>query len=355
VARIKIMCDLDISEKRKPQDGKINFSKYGPLRIELRVATIPTMQGMEDVVIRILSSHKALPLGALELSPANLAAIEDIIERPYGLFLCVGPTGSGKTTTLHAALKQLNKPNRKVWTAEDPVEITQHGLRQIQVNARIGWTFATALRSLLRADPDVIMVGEIRDAETAEIAIEASLTGHMVISTLHTNSASETVTRLIDLGVDPFSFADSLQGILAQRLVRRLCKTCVTAVPMDDKRLKELVNDFQLALPQEHALRDDDALVGAWRQRFGRNGVLMHHHAPGCPECGNTGYRGRMAIHELFVSDPSLRHLIQKRANAEILREAAVGKGMRTLRQDGIEKVLGGLTSLAEVRSSSNR
>ncbi len=355
VARIKIMCDLDISEKRKPQDGKINFSKYGPLKIELRVATIPTMQGMEDVVIRILSSHRALPLSALELAPDNLTLIEDIVERPYGLFLCVGPTGSGKTTTLHAALKQLNKPNRKVWTAEDPVEITQHGLRQIQVNARIGWTFATALRSLLRADPDVIMVGEIRDAETAEIAIEASLTGHMVISTLHTNSATETVTRLIDLGVDPFSFADSLQGILAQRLVRRLCKTCVTTSPMDDKRLKELINDFQMALPLDHPLRDDAALVGLWKQRFGQNGALLHHHAPGCSHCGNTGYRGRLAIHELFAAAPALRQLIQKRANAETLRDAAVSQGMRTLRQDGIEKVLAGLTSLAEVRSSSNR
>ncbi len=355
VARIKIMCDLDISEKRKPQDGKINFSKYGPLKIELRVATIPTMQGMEDVVIRILSSHKALPLSALELSQENLSSIEDMIERPYGLFLCVGPTGSGKTTTLHAALNRINKPNRKVWTAEDPVEITQHGLRQIQVNARIGWTFAAALRSLLRADPDVIMVGEIRDAETAEIAIEASLTGHMVISTLHTNSATETVTRLIDLGVDPFSFADSLQGILAQRLVRRLCKACVASEPIDEKRLKELVTDFQMALPEDHQLRNDELLVSSWRQRFGRNGVLMHHHAPGCSQCGGTGYRGRLAIHELFSAVPSLRHLIQKRADAEVLREVAVAQGMRTLRQDGIEKVLRGLTTLAEVRSSSNR
>ncbi len=355
VARIKIMCDLDISEKRKPQDGKINFSKFGPLKIELRVATIPTMQGMEDVVIRILSSHKALPLSALELSPNNLSNIEEIVERPYGLFLCVGPTGSGKTTTLHAALKLINKPNRKVWTAEDPVEITQHGLRQIQVNARIGWTFAAALRSLLRADPDVIMVGEIRDAETAEIAIEASLTGHMVISTLHTNSATETITRLIDLGVDPFSFADSLQGILAQRLVRRLCKACVVASPMDDKRLKELITDFQMALPQQHPLRDDQALVQLWTERYGRDGALIHHHAPGCTQCGNTGYRGRLAIHELFAAAPPLRHLIQKRADADVLREAAVSHGMRTLRQDGIEKVLGGLTSLAEVRSSSNR
>lgn len=354
IARIKIMCDLDISERRKPQDGKINFAKFGGLNIELRVATIPTSSGLEDVVMRILSSSEPMPLEALNLSEWNLRAFEQIVERPYGLFLCAGPTGSGKTTTLHSALKRINTPSRKIWTAEDPVEITQRGLRQIQVNPRIGWTFAGALRTLLRADPDVIMVGEIRDQETAEIAIEASLTGHLVFSTLHTNSASETIVRLMDLGVDPFSFADSLQGILAQRLVRRLCKECAVMTPLEEPRLMELVADYQSPLPATHPLRDTAALVAEWTARFGQSGQLHTAHAPGCERCGNTGYRGRLALHELLATSAELRHQIQSRARPQQLQLAATAEGMRTLRQDGIEKVLQGLTSLAEVRSASN-
>ncbi|NIC42329.1 Flp pilus assembly complex ATPase component TadA [Aquabacterium sp. A08] len=354
IARIKIMCDLDISERRKPQDGKINFSKFGGLAIELRVATIPTASGLEDVVMRVLTSSEPLPLESMDLSPANLEAFEHIVSRPYGLFLCAGPTGSGKTTTLHSALKRINTPKRKIWTAEDPVEITQRGLRQIQVNPKIGWTFAAALRSLLRADPDVIMVGEIRDQETAEIAIEASLTGHLVLSTLHTNSAAETIVRLIDLGVDPFSFADSLQGILAQRLVRRFCKACVRSEVLSQERLDELLHDYQSQLPADHPLRDSQTLQQHWLERFGRNGQLHLRHAPGCDACGQTGHSGRVAIHELLSSSPELRHLIQNRARPQDLQSQAIAEGMRTLRQDGIEKVLMGLTSLAEVRSSSN-
>ncbi len=354
IARIKIMCDLDISERRKPQDGKINFSKFGGLGIELRVATIPTASGLEDVVMRVLTSSEPLPLEALNLSQANLATFEHIVSRPYGLFLCAGPTGSGKTTTLHSALRRINTPNRKIWTAEDPVEITQRGLRQIQVNPKIGWTFATALRSLLRADPDVIMVGEIRDQETAEIAIEASLTGHLVFSTLHTNSAAETIVRLIDLGVDPFSFADSLQGILAQRLVRRFCSSCVTSEPLSEDRLVELMHDYQAQLPPDHPLRASDELRRQWLERFAPDGVFHINHAPGCDRCGQTGYSGRVALHELLASSPELRHLIQNRARPQDLQAVAIREGMRTLRQDGIEKVLMGLTSLAEVRSSSN-
>ncbi|WP_232788370.1 GspE/PulE family protein [Macromonas nakdongensis] len=354
IARIKIMCDLDISERRKPQDGKINFSKFGGLAIELRVATIPTANGLEDVVMRVLTSSEPLPLEALNLSPANLQAFEHIVGRPYGLFLCAGPTGSGKTTTLHSALKRINTPNRKIWTAEDPVEITQRGLRQIQVNPKIGWSFATALRSLLRADPDVIMVGEIRDQETAEIAIEASLTGHLVFSTLHTNSAAETIVRLIDLGVDPFSFADSLQGILAQRLVRRFCKVCVQTEVVSQERLDELLHDYQAQLPPTHPLQVPGALQAEWLARFGHEGVLHLKHATGCEQCGHTGYSGRVAIHELLSSSPELRHLVQNRARPQDLQSQAITEGMRTLRQDGIEKVLMGLTSLAEVRSSSN-
>ena len=354
VARIKIMCDLDISERRKPQDGKINFAKFGGLAIELRVATIPTANGLEDVVMRVLTSSEPLPLESLNLSEVNLSAFEHIVSRPYGLFLCVGPTGSGKTTTLHSALKRINTPNRKIWTAEDPVEITQRGLRQIQVNPKIGWTFAAALRSLLRADPDVIMVGEIRDQETAEIAIEASLTGHLVFSTLHTNSAAETVVRLIDLGVDPFSFADSLLGILAQRLVRRFCKACVQEEVLSEERLKELMLDYQAQLPDDHALRDDHVLQQSWLERFGRDGRLHMCHADGCEKCGQTGYSGRVALHELLPSTVDLRRLIQTRARPQELQSAAIHEGMRTLRQDGIEKILQGLTSVAEVRANSN-
>ena len=203
LARIKIMCDLDISERRRPQDGKINFARFVPsCQIELRVATIPTNNNLEDAVLRILASAKPIPLQQLGLSPYNREALEQAIQRPYGMVLCVGPTGSGKTTTLHSALAHINTPDRKIWTAEDPVEITQAGLRQVQVNPKIDWTFARALRAFLRADPDVIMVGEIRDAETAQIAVESSLTGHLVLSTLHTNSAPETVTRLLDMGMD---------------------------------------------------------------------------------------------------------------------------------------------------------
>ncbi|TSE35892.1 Type II secretion system protein E [Tepidimonas charontis] len=354
VARIKVMCDLDISERRKPQDGKIHFRRFGGLPIELRVTTIPTADGLEDVVMRILHSTEALPLEGLLLSASNLAAIERVLSRPHGLLLCVGPTGSGKTTTLHAALKRLNTPNRKIWTAEDPVEITQRGLRQIQVNPKIGWTFANALRALLRADPDVIMVGEIRDAETAEMAVEALLTGHFVMSTLHTNSAAETIMRLRDLGVDPFSFADSLQAILAQRLVRRLCPMCVRHDPIPRERLQEIIQDYQAQLPPQHPLRDANALERDWRQHFSRDGELCLGHAPGCSECGHTGYRGRMALHELLVTSPALRHLVQTGASSATLLAQAIHDGMRTLRQDGIEKALMGLTTLAEVRAASS-
>src|SRR5216683_63064 len=226
VSRLKIMARLDIAERRKPQDGKIKFRLPQGREIELRVATIPTAQGDEDVVLRILAASEPLPLTALQMTEHNLREVRRLITAPYGLFLTVGPTGSGKTTTLHAALEVINTPDLKIWTAEDPVEITQYGLRQVQVQPRIGFTFAAAMRAFLRADPDVIMVGEMRDAETAHTGIEASLTGHLVLSTLHTNSAPETLTRLLDMGLDPFTFADALLGVLAQRLARTLCKQC---------------------------------------------------------------------------------------------------------------------------------
>ncbi len=355
IARIKIMCDLDISEKRKPQDGKINFAKFSSQhKIELRVATIPTNGGLEDVVMRILASAKPIPVDKLGLSPYNLKHLKEAMERPYGLVLCVGPTGSGKTTTLHSALSYINVPERKIWTAEDPVEITQPGLRQVQVNPKIDWTFAKALRAFLRADPDVIMVGEMRDGETAQMGIEASLTGHLVLSTLHTNSAPETVTRLIDMGLDPFNFADSLLGVLAQRLVRRLCPHCRASRQATEDEVTELLDDYLHICPSDHPAFARDKIRAEWVARFGQNGQLMTHHASGCDKCGHTGHKGRAGLHELMIVSRELRRLIQTSARAEELQSCALIEGMRTLRQDGIEKVLQGVTSLSEVRATSN-
>ncbi len=355
VARIKIMCDLDISERRKPQDGKINFARFSPAhKLELRVATIPTANGLEDVVMRLLASAKPLPISRVGLSPRNLEWLKNAIERPYGFVLCVGPTGSGKTTTLHSALSHINVPERKIWTAEDPIEITQPGLRQVQVNAKIDWTFARALRAFLRADPDVIMVGEVRDAETARTSIEAALTGHLVLSTLHTNSAPETVTRLLDMGMDPFNFADSLLAVLAQRLLRRLCSECVRSREASDDEIDEWIADWLHPLPADDPLRSSDVLRRQWLDHYGHEGKLWHHEAPGCRECNHTGFKGRMAIHELMVVTRGMRHLIQTGGRVEQIQRLALSEGMRTLRQDGIEKVLQGLTSIEEVRATSN-
>jgi type II secretory ATPase GspE/PulE/Tfp pilus assembly ATPase PilB-like protein len=352
VARIKIMCDLDISERRKPQDGKINFAKFSPQhKLELRVATIPTSNGLEDVVLRLLANARALPMDQIGLSADNYQRLKAAIERPYGMVLCVGPTGSGKTTTLHSALAHLNTAQRKIWTAEDPVEITQAGLRQVQVNPKIEWTFAKALRAFLRADPDVIMVGEIRDAETAQTAVEASLTGHLVMSTLHTNSAPETVTRLLDMGMDPFNFGDSLLGVLAQRLVRRLCTHCRSARNATGEEIDELLHDWLHVFP-EGAAPSKDTVLAQWQQTHGP--TLMHWHAPGCASCENTGLRGRAALHELMTVTRELRRLIQTGARADQLLHQALADGMHTLRQDGIDKVLAGLTSIAEVRATAN-
>ena len=354
IARVKIMCELDISERRKPQDGKINFAKFSAQhKIELRVATVPTNNGLEDVVLRILSSVKPIPVDRLGLSSVNLERLKQAIERPYGMVLCVGPTGSGKTTTLHSALSHINVPERKIWTAEDPIEITQPGLRQVQVNARIDWTFAKALRAFLRADPDVIMVGEIRDAETANIVVEASLTGHLVLSTLHTNSAPETVTRLLDMGLDPFNFADSLLAVLAQRLVRRICTKCRSTRAATGSQAQELLADYMQAFGAEPPVAADDVMSG-WIKRHGRDGRLMVHHSAGCEACGGSGYKGRAGIHELMVISRELRRLVQTGAPVQTLQRAAMTEGLRTLRQDGIDKVLAGITSIEEVRATSN-
>jgi type II secretory ATPase GspE/PulE/Tfp pilus assembly ATPase PilB-like protein len=355
IARLKIMCELDISERRKPQDGKINFGKFVQgQKLELRVATIPTHGGLEDAVLRLMASARPIPLDKLGLSPDNLGRFKDLVSRPYGMLLCVGPTGSGKTTTLHSAMGHINLPHRKLWTAEDPIEITQPGLRQVQVNPKIDWTFAKALRSFLRADPDVIMVGEIRDRETAQVAIEASLTGHLVMSTLHTNSAPETVTRLLDMGMDPFNFADALLGVLAQRLVRRLCTHCRSSHEPGREEIEELLRDHLHAVREIQPPADADAVLAGWLKRFGTDGRLTLYRSVGCERCDGTGYRGRAAIHELMVINAGLRHLVQTGARSDEIQRHALADGMQTLRQDGIEKVLAGVTTIEEVRANSN-
>jgi type II secretory ATPase GspE/PulE/Tfp pilus assembly ATPase PilB-like protein len=334
-SRIKIMGELDIAERRRPQDGKIEFKKFGPLDIELRVATMPTVGGLEDVVIRVLASGDPIGFTELGLTERNLRVFQESLARPHGLILVVGPTGSGKTTTLHSGLAQINQTNRKIWTAEDPVEITQAGLRQVQINPRIGFTFAAALRSFLRLDPDVIMVGEMRDEETASTAVEASLTGHLVFSTLHTNSAPETVTRLLEMGLDPFSFSDSLVCILAQRLARRLCKDCKESYHISEAEYDELVEEYG---------RDEFANTG-----LGYTDAVMFR-AIGCDRCGHTGYRGRLGIHEVLECTNALKGLIKRRSDTDHVREQAARDGMTTLKQDGILKVLQGLTDIHEVR-----
>ncbi|MHC4198871.1 MAG: GspE/PulE family protein, partial [Planctomycetota bacterium] len=327
---------------RKPQSGKIKFRKWGKLDIELRVECLPTVGATEDAVLRILASSKPLPIAKLAMRERNLREFKEVVQTPYGLILCVGPTGSGKTTTLHSALGYINKEDVKIWTAEDPVEITQKGLRQVQVNRRAGLDFSSAMRSFLRADPDVIMIGEMRDEETAATGIEASLTGHLVFSTLHTNSAPETVVRLLDMGIDPYSFADALLGVLAQRLVRTLCKDCKEEYKATKKELKQLRDEYATG-----ELFDE---LG-----YEAGAKLCRARKDGCVKCANVGFRGRMGIHELLVSSDEIKTLIYSRSQASQIRDLAIQQGMRTLKQDGIEKVLQGHTTLEEVRSVCSR
>jgi type II secretory ATPase GspE/PulE/Tfp pilus assembly ATPase PilB-like protein len=336
VARLKIMSNLDITIKRLPQDGKIKFRRGGSDEIELRVATIPTQGGVEDVVMRILAKGETLPLEAMGMIPRNYKGLLSICTKPYGMILVVGPTGSGKTTTLHAALHHINTPDRKIWTAEDPVEITQYGLRQVQVQPKIGFDFAAAMRSFLRADPDIIMVGEMRDFETAKTGVEASLTGHLVLSTLHTNSAPETITRLLDMGIDPLNFADALLGILAQRLVRTLCKNCKEAYHPTKEEYEEIVESYG---PEAFA-----------KLNMPYNDKFTLYRPKGCDACDRTGYKGRMGIHELLVGTDAIKKLIQKHATIEDMRNTAMDEGMTTLLQDGIQKSIQGVTDFMQVR-----
>ncbi len=347
VSRIKIMSQLDITERRKPQDGKIDFSRFGPAPVELRIATVPTTSGLEDVVMRVLAASSPVPVAELGLDQEALQSVKRLISKPHGLFLVCGPTGSGKTTTLHSLLAFLNTAERKIWTAEDPIEITQAGLRQVQVNAKIGWTFAVAMRSFMRADPDVIMVGEMRDAETAKIGIEASLTGHLVLSTLHTNSGPESIVRLLDLGMDPFNFADALLGVLAQRLAKRLCPECKIGYAPDSAELKRLLLEYCDDTPIDAR----EQLQGWVARHGGAHGQITLFRAHGCEHCDDTGYHGRIGLHELLVADPTTRQLIQSRAPVAEVKGAAMLAGLRTLKQDGIEKVLQGLTDMRQVNA----
>ena len=356
VTRLKIMCDLDISERRKPQDGKIKFKKYGPLDIELRVATIPSAGGVEDVVMRILAAGEPIPLEKLGLTVHNKARLEATVSKPYGLFYVCGPTGSGKTTTLHSILKFLNTPDTKIWTAEDPVEITQKGLRQVQINKKAGIDFALVMRAFLRADPDIIMVGESRDKETVSMGVEASLTGHLVFSTLHTNSAPESITRLMDMGMDPFNFADALLGILAQRLAKKLCDCKESYVPSAEE-LRTFAAEYAEELRHSNAWKADytgelQKLIDSWGKTYGNSdGNIRFYRAVGCDKCGKTGYKGRVGLHELLVADDAVKKLIQERARVAELFAASVESGMRTLKMDGMEKIMMGLTDLKMVRS----
>jgi type II secretory ATPase GspE/PulE/Tfp pilus assembly ATPase PilB-like protein len=337
VSRIKVMANLDIAERRKPQDGKIRYRLAKDREVELRVATLPTSGQDEDVVLRLLTAKQPMPLDAMEFAPVTLQAIRAIAEKPHGIILCVGPTGSGKTTTLHAILKHINTDERKIWTAEDPIEITQEGLRQVQVHPKIGLTFATAMRAFLRADPDIIMIGEMRDKETADIAIEASLTGHLVLSTLHTNSAVETVVRLLDLGCDSFNFADAMLGVLAQRLCKRICTQCKEAYHPNRREYDELVQGFGAQDWPTLGIEYHDT----WSLYRGR----------GCEACNRTGFKGRVPLHELLLPSEDMKQLIQTRSRTAEMLALAMKEGMVTLVQDGIRKVLEGLTTYQQVRA----
>lgn len=335
VSRIKIMANLDITEKRLPQDGKILYKRSGGEELELRVASIPTYGYTEDLVLRILTRGKIMSLEELGMPDITNAYFRKLFIKPYGLILLVGPTGSGKTTTAHAVLQILNKPGVKIWTVEDPVEITQRGIRQVQVHHKIGLDFSSAMRSFLRADPDIIMVGEMRDRETAKMGIEASTTGHLVLSTLHTNNAPETIIRLLEIGIDPFAFSDSLLCVLAQRLVRALCPACKQPYHPTPEEYEELVR-----------YGDADVLP---EPRHGN--TLTLYRPQGCSDCNGTGYRGMLGLFELLTATDTIKQMIISRESIADVRKVAMEEGMQTLLQCGIEKIIKGETDLIEVMS----
>ena len=334
ISRLKIMARLDIAERRMPQDGKIKI-KYGGQQVEYRLATCPTVGGNEDAVLRILAASKPIPLEEMNFTRRNLNLIKKTVTKPYGLILAVGPTGSGKTTTLHSALGHINTKDKKIWTAEDPVEITQKGLRQVQMLPKIGLDFARAMRAFLRGDPDVIMVGEMRDVETCSIGLEASLTGHLVFSTLHTNSAPETITRLLDMGMNPLNFGDALLMIIAQRLVRTLCKECKEDYHPSQKEFEILAREYGVVEFHKLGIQYTDN--------------LMLKKPGGCEKCNDTGYAGRTGLHEVLEGTDEVKRMIMQRSLVEDIRSQAIKDGMTTLKQDGILKILKGDCDLKQV------
>ena len=330
VARLKIMCNLDIAERRLPQDGRIVFKQYNKknIDVDLRVSTAPLNYG-EGVVMRILDKQKStLPLPALGFTEENLRKYRECIRQPYGMILHCGPTGSGKSMTLYSALNEVNTPDVVIRTAEDPIEYTLPGINQMQMHRQIGLTFAAALRAFLRQDPDIILVGEIRDKETANIAVEAALTGHMLISTLHTNDAPSTIARLTDMGIEPFMISSSLVAVCAQRLMRRVCKVCRVAYEPDG--------------------REKDMLM----RGVGWSGQIYKASPKGCSKCNSTGYKGRVGIHELLVNNEELIEAINKVAETAELKRICMKSGMKTLHQDSLIKVKEGLSTLAEALST---
>ncbi len=336
ISRLKIMAELDIAEKRLPQDGKIKVRRKGIQEFELRMSTMPTAGKYEDAVLRILTRTGSIRIDDIGLNERNLGLLKKLIARPYGMLLCVGPTGSGKTTTLHAALAHINQPGVKIWTAEDPVEITQSGLRQVQVRPKIGLDFARVMRGFLRLDPDIIMIGEMRDKETATIGLEAALTGHLVLSTLHTNNAPETLTRLVEMGMNPLNISDAFLGVLGQRLVRRLCQGCIESYHPGEEEFEDLRMDYG---------REAFDAAGL---AYGPGAALKR--STGCEKCSGSGFKGRIGIHELMEATYAVKLLIKKGATSFDLARQAAADGMTTLKQDGIRKIMDGITTIREVR-----
>jgi len=336
VSRIKVMAKLDIFERRLPHDGKFKL-KFCNKEIEVRVTILPTVGNNEDVVLRLLEYKKIMKLNEINFTPANNRLVKANLNKPYGLILVVGPTGSGKTTTLHSFLNYLNTPIKKIWTVEDPVEITQVGLRQLEVNPKVDLSFERAMRSLLRGDPDVIMIGEIRDVETCNIALKASLTGHLVLSTLHTNSAPETITRLLDIGTNPMSLTDGLILVVAQRLVRTLCNNC-------KRKYHPKWEEFNFLVK------------GYGEKEFSKLGIeysndLRLMRPVGCSKCGNTGYAGRTALHEALNNTSKIKQMILQGRPAGGIKRQAIKNGMTTLKQDGIIKIFQGICDFKQVIS----
>jgi general secretion pathway protein E len=359
VSRIKIESALNIAEKRLPQDGRIT-KKIAGKSFDIRVSTIPTSRGYERIVMRLLNkSSVLLDLPDLGFSPRDYALMDGLIRRPDGIILVTGPTGSGKTTTLYACINRINRPDLNILTAEDPVEYEIGGIHQVHVQPKIGLTFASALRAFLRQDPDVVMVGEIRDKETVDIAINASLTGHLVLSTIHTNDAAGAVTRMVDMGVEPFLIRSSVIGILAQRLVRMLCPHCKEAYPAEDFEMQELgidqdrirhrakrkLNTESRYFPRSIVTPDVLELAAGTRPMFFKN--------KGCDRCANTGFMGRRGIYELMLMDDAIGPLVLRNADARTIKRSAMEQGMDSLRDDGARKVLAGMTTVEEVLAAT--